>query len=189
MATLVLVKHSQPEVTHGVPSARWVLSRAGRQRCAWLADELRTLRAERIYSSLEPKALETAALAATSLGLDVRPREGLQENDRSGLGFLPAAEIEARIRRLFDEPDALVMGEEKATLAAERFEAAVRAIAAEAEDGVSAVVTHGTVLTLLVAGHNAVDAFDFWKSLTLPACVVVDADTFRLEGAVRRFAA
>jgi broad specificity phosphatase PhoE len=189
MAKLVLVKHAPPAVTPDVASPRWVLSAEGQTRCSWLAGELAGLGVIQIYASLEPKALETAALAAVRLGLEVRPRRDLHENDRTGLRFGPMDELKARIRRFFDEPSALVMGTETAEAAGRRFEAAVRALLAESGDAVAAVVTHGTVLTTLVARHNPIQPFAFWDSLTVPSVVVLDGATFRLDGPPHTFSA
>jgi broad specificity phosphatase PhoE len=182
MTKLVLVKHAPPEIVDDVASHRWVLSEAGRHRCAWLASQLADQGVARLYASLEPKALETAALVAVRLDLDVRPRRDLHENDRTGLGFLPMDDLRARIGRFFNEPSTLVMGTETAEAAGRRFEAAVRGLQAEAGDAGAAVVTHGTVLTTLVARHNPVEAFAFWDSLTVPSLVVLDGDSFRLDG-------
>ena len=187
MAKLILIKHASPEITPEVPSRRWVLSEEGRGRCAWLAAELAAWGVTRLYASPEPKALETAALVAIRLGLEVRPREGLQENDRTGLAFGSVGGLKANIRRFFAEPAELVVGQETANAALARFEAAIRALAAEASEQTAAVVTHGTVLTLLVAKHNPLDAFVFWDSLTLPSYVVIEPDRFRIDGPVHSF--
>jgi broad specificity phosphatase PhoE len=186
---LVLVKHAPPEITPSVASPRWVLSDEGRGRCDWLASQLADLGVTQLYASLEPKALETAALVGVRLGLEVRPRRDLHENDRTGLGFGPLEELRARIRRFFDEPATLVMGRETAEAAGRRFEAAVRALLAEAADRTTAVVAHGTVLTTLVARYNPIEPFAFWDSLTVPSCVSLDAATFRLDGPIRTFPA
>ena len=136
-----------------------------------------------LYSSLEPKALETAALVAVRLGLDVRPRTDLHENDRTGLAFGPIEVLHSRIERFFAAPAEPVMGNETAKAALARFEAAVRGLVAEAPDQTIAVVAHGTVLTLLVARHNPVVPFDFWKALALPSFVVLDNADFSVAGA------
>ena len=189
MAKLVLVKHAPPEVTPDVASPRWVLSAAGQARCGWLAAELADQGVSQLYASLEPKALETAALVGIRLGLDVRPRRDLHENDRTGLGFGAMDDLKARIGRFFDEPSALVIGTETAEAAARRFETAVRALQTEAGDAVVAIVTHGTVLTTLVARYNEVAPFTFWDSLTVPSVVVLDGASFRLEGPAHTFPA
>jgi broad specificity phosphatase PhoE len=184
MVKVVLVKHAQPEVTPDVPSPRWVLSKEGRARCGWLAGALRAEGVSRIYASLEPKALETAALVAIELGLDVGPRPGLQENDRTGLGFGPTDTLRALIRRFFGEPSEVVMGQESAEKALLRYQAAVCELMAQSTDEAVAVVTHGTVLSLLVSRHNPIEPFALWESLKLPSFVVLNGVTFEMIGAV-----
>ena len=189
MAKLILVKHAPPEIRPGVISHRWVLSAEGRDRCAWLANAFRAHGVARLYSSLEPKALETAALAGAPLGLEVCPRRDLHENDRTGLAFGSLDALKQRMRRFFEAPSELIVGEETADAALRRFEAAVRAAAAEAPDQTIAIVTHGTVLTLLTAKYNPVTAFEFWEALTPPSWVPLDPATFRFAGAVGTFPA
>ena len=189
MAKLILVKHAPPEITPEVISHRWVLSAEGRDRCAWLAEELKAQGVQRLYSSLEPKALETAALAAVGLGLEVRPRRDLHENDRTGLSFASSDALKQRMRRFFEAPQDLIVGEETADAALRRFEASVRAIVAEAPEQAIAIVTHGTVLTLLAAKYNPIRAFDFWEALTLPSHVALDGATLGFAGPVGRFPA
>jgi hypothetical protein len=74
MPKLLLVKHSMPVLSPDVPSARWVSSDDGRARCGWLANELRAEGVSRLFASLEPKALETAAPAGVACALPVAPR-------------------------------------------------------------------------------------------------------------------
>jgi broad specificity phosphatase PhoE len=187
MAKLILVRHAPPQVTPDVVSPRWVLSEEGRERCGWLAKTIGAYGATRLYSSLEPKALETAALVGVRLGLNVHPWRDLHENDRAGLDFGPLEALQLRIRGFFEAPTELVIGNETANAALHRFEIAVRALASEASGQTAAVVTHGAVLSLFVASHNPVVAFDFWSALTAPSCVVLDSANFKLDGAVRNF--
>lgn len=184
MIKLILVKHAAPEVMPGVPSPRWTLSEAGRARCGWLAKALRAEGVARIYSSLEPKALETAALVAVELGLNVAPRPSLQENDRTGLAFGPIEALHLLIRRFFDAPSAVVMGQESAEEALSRYRSAVRSLQAETANETVAVITHGTVLSLLVSRHNPIDPFTLWDSLKLPSFVVLDGADLRMIGSV-----
>ncbi len=182
MAKLLLIKHSLPEIDLAKPSREWVLSAEGRERCRWLGRQLQRHGVERLYASLEPKATETAFIAGAEAGLIALAREGLHENDRTGLPFLPREELEARIRRFFEEPDALVMGNETARTAWTRFESAVRERIVSGLN--TAIVAHGTVITALVSAHSDVEPFDLWQSLGLPGYVVLDAETFAWDGAV-----
>lgn len=150
----------------------------------WLADALRDEGVSRIYSSLEPKALETAALVAVDLGLDVRPRLGLQENDRTRLAFGPIDTLRSLIRHFFEAPSEAVMGRESAEEALSRYRAAVVELTVEAGGEAVAVVTHGTVLSLLVSRHNAIDPFVLWESLKLPSFVVLNGADLKMIGPV-----
>lgn len=170
-----------PQIEPATPSRLWRLSDEGRAQCAWLADQFAAERVGAIVSSAEPKAEETARLSAQRLGLPTRVREGLHENDRTGLGFLSNDGLRERIRAFFDEPDRVLIGVETANAAQARFASAIEYSLAQAGDETLAVVAHGVVITLFVARHNAIDPFAFWASLTLPAIAVLDGETFALE--------
>jgi 2,3-bisphosphoglycerate-dependent phosphoglycerate mutase len=189
MTELVLVKHAPPEITRDVVPGRWVLSEEGRRRCDWLAGELRTKRVSRLYSSLEPKALETAALVALRIGLTLEPWLNLHENDRTGFGFQKADELRRRLREFFERPAQLTIGNETANGALQRFAEAVAEILSRSQGRNSAIVTHGTVLSLFVAHHNAIRPFDLWERLGMPSYVALDAASFSFDGQVQNYPA
>jgi broad specificity phosphatase PhoE len=181
---LILVKHAPPEITPNILAHRWTLSEEGRRRCDWLADELEAQGVSRIYSSLEPKALETAALVAVRLNLTVEPRQNLHENDRTGLGFVKHDQLQQRVRDFFDQPARIVLGTETADGALQRFADTVSDIVLHARGQNSAIVTHGTVLSLFVAHHTGIKSFSLWLRLGLPAYVILDAHSFLFDGKV-----
>jgi len=180
MGELLLIKHAPPEITPEVISHRWVLSAEGRARCGWLAEVCRSRGVARIFASPEPKTLETAALVAMALDLPVRPLDGLQENDRTGLGFVSAGALEARIAAYFETPEAVVIGGESARSVLTRFQAAIDLAARSAADGAVAVVTHGAAMSAYIAAHNPIDPLEVWRDLTLPGVAVLDASTYQL---------
>jgi broad specificity phosphatase PhoE len=186
MAKLLLVKHAAPRIDPEVVSHRWVLSEAGRAACDWLADELREQGVTRLFASLEPKALETAALVAVRTGLVIEPRQNLNENDRAGMGFLSQEALRRRIGEFFDRPTETVIGRETARDAERRFTGAVRAAVADAQGEDVAIVAHGTVISLLVTAHNSLAPFELWSALGVPSYVVVDPVTFAFDGEVHR---
>jgi len=189
MAKLLLVKHAPPEIAPQVVSHRWVLSEEGRHSCAWLAEELNGQGVTRLYSSLEPKALETAAIVAVRLGLALEPRSNLHESDRTGLGFVSQDELQGRLREFFEKPDQSVIGGETANSALERFSGAISNILSEGHSQPLAIVTHGIVLSLFVARQNAIAHFDLWAHLVLPSYVVLDATSFSVDGEVHNYPA
>jgi broad specificity phosphatase PhoE len=165
---LLLVRHSAPALDPAVPSHEWPLSEEGRRRCGPLAERIAAYRPDVLVSSPEPKARETAELIAGPLGLDVQFHEGLRETARRTVGWLTRAQIELGIKALFDRPDEIVYGEETASAALARFEAAVAGLPERA-----VVVTHGAVLSLYVAARTGRDPFELWRSLKLPDVVEV----------------
>lgn len=187
MRKLILVKNAPPQIDPSVVPQRWVLSEDGRASCDWLAQALQREGVERLYASLEPKALETAALVGLAMGLPVQPRADLHENDRTGTGFLSQDDLEARMRRFFTAPGEPVVGMETADAARARFEAAIRAILAETKSGNVAIVTHGTVISLLTGAGDPATTYELWMSLGLPSYVVLDGGTLRRQGAIRNF--
>ena len=86
---LVLVKHSMPEIEPDRPASDWRLGALGRQRAELLASRLRDLSPEVVWSSREPKAVETAEIVAASLGAPVQIADGLEEHHRDGVPFYP----------------------------------------------------------------------------------------------------
>lgn len=178
---LVLVKHSQVDVVPGRPPRTWELSDEGRRRAAALAERLAEFDAARIVSSVEPKAVETAEIVAQRLGVPSATAPGLHEQLRETSPYLGRDDFEAAIAWLFDEPHRIVFGEESADRAADRFAAAVDALADEAAaDGRDAVVVaHGTVIALYVSRVAGIEPFPLWQSLGLPSYVVLSRRTRR----------
>jgi broad specificity phosphatase PhoE len=165
---LLLVRHSVPQLDPSAPSEDWRLSDEGRARSEQLAIDVAAHEPRRLLSSPEPKALETAELIAPALGLQVEIEHDLRETARRTVGWLSQDVLHERIRELFARPAEVVFGEESANAALARFSRVV--------DGVeepAVVVTHGTVISLYVAGSDPDGGFGFWKTLRLPDVVEV----------------
>src|SRR5262245_16644749 len=180
MSKLILIRHSRPQIDPGSPASRWSLSAAGRERCMALAPRLAAYEPAAIVASREPKASETGSIAATTLGIQFETADGLHEHRREHVGFIPNEAFEATVAALFERPDELVMGEETGNEARERFERAVRAALDRHPGRNVAIVTHGTVMTLFVAKHAGVAPLPFWKSLKMPALVILSLPDLEL---------
>jgi len=174
MQKLILVKHSLPEIVSDLPANQWRLSDTGRLRCKRLAERLAAYDPEVIVASLEPKATETGRIVANILGKPFETAEDLHEHDRSSVGLLDTKEqFEARVASLLENPQKLVFGRETADDAHRRFAKAITGVIRKHPSGNLAVVTHGTVMTLLVARIARLAPFPFWKRLGLPSFVVL----------------
>ena len=167
---LILVRHSAVVQDPATPSSEWRLSEHGRSLATRLAPKLLPFTPTRVITSEEPKAAETGQLIAVALGLPWHTAPGLHEHERPYVPyFATVEEFESAVARFFARPDELVFGSETANQALARMETAVAAQRAAYPADTLILVTHGTVLTLLLCRHNPqLDPFTFWRSLTLP---------------------
>jgi len=166
---LILVKHSLPGIEPNEPAASWRLSAEGRRRCKPLAGALAGYSPYRIFTSREPKAIETGRLVAGWLDLPCSPADGLHEHSRLTVPFTSQAEFEAGIARFFAQPEQLVLGEETAVQAETRFTTAVRGLAALHPQETLILVSHGTVISLFYQSVVGQDPFPLWRKLGLPS--------------------
>jgi broad specificity phosphatase PhoE len=166
--TLLLIRHAAPLVLQDASAREWPLSDEGRRAGEAFAELLARYKVATIVSSAELKARETAAILAARLNLTTGEDANLNEHRRDNVPYLSRSIFEARIQRLFAEPDALVFGQETATQAYMRFAGAVGHALAAHPAGDVALVTHGTVMTLYAERHTGVEPFAFWQALRMP---------------------
>lgn len=129
-----------------------------------------------VFSSSEPKAERTAALLSQQLGVAYTAYPELGENDRGGLPFLPQDQFGAKVKAFFNSLDALIIGQETARQAEERFADKLESLLANVEGNV-VVAAHGTVNTLFTARYNELELFSLWRSLQLPSYLVLGRPT------------
>lgn len=180
---LILIRHSQSRPEPDVAPSRWGLSDLGRERCALLANHLQSFDLQKIYCSNERKAVETAELTATGLGVPLKVAEGVHEHVRTGTPYLSQNAFLTTLQRFFAEPQELVFGAETAQEACRRFTRAVRILVRGESHGDVAIVTHGTVLSLFAGANSNWEPYDFWKKLDQPAVIVFDISSFALAQA------
>ena len=174
MNNLILVRHSEPEIEPDKPASAWRLSERGRTRAKQLAEELRGLTPASVWSSKEPKAMETAQILADSLKIPVQTADGLEEHHRRNVPYFPTQdEFEQAVEQFFRNPQKLMLGEETAQQALQRFTAAINSIIAADPAETAIVVTHGTVMTLYIANVSGVEPMRFWRNLETPSFVAL----------------
>ena len=179
---LLLIRHSISQRVPGEPANTWGLTEEGRALCQPLGVKLAQFALSKIYTSEEPKALQTAQLAAGHVGVPFEGFPGLQEHARVNTPYFPTPdEFMAAVQRFFEQPARLVLGEETANQSLVRFDAAVKKIVANQTTGDIAITSHGTVIALFVAKYNEVPVRIFWQSLKMPDIVVLQLPAFRLS--------
>ena len=180
MNKLILVRHSEPKIEPGVRVNRWRLSTPGRDRCIGLAQRLAAHDPGIMLSSTQPKAHETAEIAADHLGIPAAVAEGLHEHERKSVPYVSAQEFRNAVEGLFARPDELVYGEETADQARERFGVAVSSVLEDHQETNIAVVGHGTVISLFAGTVAGIDALAFWERIGMPSYIVLSRPGFEL---------
>ena len=181
MAKLFLIKHARPEVDPQVASEAWRLGPEGRDGAKRLAERLAGHQFARLYSSTEPKAVETAQVVARTMDLSVAEVEDLCEHDRRRVPHMESREFISMVALLFKEPGRRVLGDEAADEAYARFGGAVDRLVAEAgEGGDVGIVTHGTVISLFAERRAGLEPFGLWRRMGLPSYLVLETGTWRV---------
>ncbi len=183
MAKLVLVKHSISNHNPTQQAQDWELTPEGYKRCKPLAQRLADYQPRQLFCSTMPKALQTAKAVAVELeDIPVIESPLLAEHSRrSNAPYGSTAAFDARIRRLFDKPDALVFGDETANQARQRFQRGIASLLELAQPAENILVlTHGTVAVLFAAQYNAIDSFDLWRRLKMPSLIELAIPDFRI---------
>jgi len=150
MRRVYFLTHPEVIVDPLIPVPEWGLAERGRQRASDLARRLRNIGS--VWSSTEPKALETADLIGVRLELVPHALEELGETDRSATGYLTEPEFWANYQEFLARPSYSARGWETAVDAQRRIVAAVDAVLADqpAGSGDVVVVSHASVGALML---------------------------------------
>ncbi len=169
---LILVKHGAPRQEPGTPPSKWSLAPQGREQAARIAVKLAACAPTAVVSSLEPKAVETAAVIAAAFGVAAERDAGLGEQRNDEGPFTDPARFQAAVAQMFARPREVTMGEESADEAHARFSGALdRQVAAHPSQSLI-VVTHGRVMSLWASRRFGFDPMPFWSGLKLGAALV-----------------
>lgn len=152
--TCVFITHPEVVVDSEVSIEQWQLSKLGRQRAMRLPELFRG-QVDRVVSSAERKATETAAILAGALGVPSSVDRTLGEMDRSSTGYLPPDEFDSVVDLFFAEPANSIRGWERAIDAQSRIIDAVRRHTIAHPDDATAFISHGGVGGLLLASLRA----------------------------------
>jgi len=179
MRHLILVKHARPQVDPAVSSEEWTLGADGREGAGRLAERLRGYHFARLFCSSEPKAAETAKVIGRALQRPVEEAHDLFEHDRRDVPHMETRQFISLVALLFKEPDRLVLGNETADEAYQRFGEAVDGLI-EREPADVAVVTHGTVISLFAQHRAKEEPFGLWRRMGLPSFIALEIPTWRV---------
>ena len=182
MGNLVFVKHAMPILNPDTPPKQWVLGESGKQDARKLGRHLKeNYWFDMVYSSEEPKAVETAMMVAEILKVPTRCLADLNEIDRPA-GPIVSREKHVEINRpLFVHRQEKVVGQESAEEALDRFEFGVNVILLSKPENVL-VISHGTVISLYTNKHNEdFLAFGLWQKLGCLDYVDLSLPDFKVQ--------
>lgn len=168
MKELVLVRHAPSQPDPGRPAAQWRPSPDAGRRVRTLARRLVPLGVDLVVAGTEPKAAATGRTLAAQLEVPHASAPRLHEHERGHVPLLEESAWLETVRRAFRHPDVLVFGRETANEARRRFLTALQRALAGTGAERPAVVSHGSVMSLLVAEPNGLDPFELWRSLAMP---------------------
>ncbi len=186
MPYLILVKHSLPEIDPNLPAGGWRLADEGRIRCISLANTLAFYQPDLVITSREPKAIETGQLVAAHLNLPCAAWDDLHEHLRLTVPFTSRQEFESRVARFFAEPDQLVLGEESAVQASDRFKQSIAELVLRNHERTIIIISHGTVISLFYKLRTCRDPYTLWQELDLPSYLVFSLPSLELVEVVSR---
>ncbi|MCA9835594.1 MAG: histidine phosphatase family protein [Trueperaceae bacterium] len=181
MPQLFLIRHAPTWQDPNLASKNWQLSPEAETSITPLAAYLEAKDIDSVVTSEELKAMETGRILAKQLNKPVSFFSGLEEHNRTGVTYLEYQEWNATLERFFKMPNVLVLGQETATEAKERFAKALYTLLKIYADQKLAVVSHATVMALFVASHNGLDSWKFWQTLKMPDLLVLNLPEFKLE--------
>lgn len=175
---IVFIRHSKSLVNPNIPITSWGLSEEG----ITLAKKLNSLPQVKtiqvIYTSLQPKALETADLATEGLNIEIKKDNNLTESTSFTNKFVSLKELEENTRKYYTEKTLSINGGETFVEAQERFGKALEDIVKEEQDKESiGIVSHGNILAGFVSQITSEDPFEIVEKITQPDVAVFDWDT------------
>lgn len=166
-----------PGVVPGVSSKLWRLSESAKEDCVLLAHALPEVLAPSIYTSDQPKVVETANVIALRRGLAVVTDRRFAEVDQGGRWIdEDYREVAAGYLGGVDHS-----GWEPRQQVVKRFARGVEDALAAGPDSDLVVVNHGLAMSLWLASVTKLDLIPFWRALTFPDAWRLDLESGSLD--------
>lgn len=176
MALLYLIRHARTQMIEDAPE-RWPLSEEGQREASALSHQDFWREVAYIFSSPEPKALQTAEPAARRWGIPLVTADDLRELHRPQL----VPDYQMAVARLLADPEASIAGMEPAAQAAERITRCIEELVVAHPEQTLAVVSHGLALILFLARlENRWPTVAAWRAVPFASLATVDTITWHL---------
>lgn len=174
MSSVLCLRHFETEVQPDVPPEEWGLSESGERAEAEFLESGTVGDAGLVYASHEQKAVDTAEAIAERTGADLRVDERIGEVDRSGEGFLDDERYRRYVERYFRAPETEFDWENRLEVESRLYRFVDEM---EIDPAPVVLVSHGMLLTTLLAPALGEDRFEFWEALEFGELLDVEAAT------------
>jgi broad specificity phosphatase PhoE len=182
---LILIKHALPIFEPSKAARYWVLGSEGKAQSKLLVKRIKHYFPFSLFSSNEPKAIQTAEIISGEFDIKFQTLEGLREINRPVLPLLSEEEFIKLNREIFKNPDEPVIGNESAKKALSRFDTAIdENVEEDLKKRNVVIISHGTVISLFVEKYNSIDAFQLWKNLSCCSFVELEYPGYHLKRVV-----
>jgi broad specificity phosphatase PhoE len=119
---------------------------------------------------------------AAHTGLPWQTRSCLGELDRRGYQPPDIAAYRSAVTRMFSNPQQSVRGWETRAHAEERIVICIRKLVTENSDGTVAIISHGVILTILVAYLGGLpEPYEFWREMGFASVAALDTRRWGLK--------
>ncbi len=164
---IIFFRHAETKLESERPVSLWDLTSEGAKVAEEILDSGEFDGVDVIYSSSEPKALQTINYLAERVDKEVVQVKDLGEINRDSGGLLSDEEYKETKRKVFADFNYSAHGWETANSALERFKAAVEKIDSEHSGETIMIASHGTVMVLYFADllGKLDDLYSFWDQL------------------------
>lgn len=176
MVQALFLRHFETKIDPNVPLDSWSLSETGKADEAAFIDEsgIVTL-ADRVFTSPEPKAAETAEEVAGLAGVECVHLDGLREVDRREEGFVESNRRYVEMVETYLSDEQFSFKWEDREDFDRRVHSALAAMAENSEDNETVlIVTHGMWMSRTLARYVGENPLEFWHNLDFGEVVEVE---------------
>ncbi len=168
MTMLILIRHAETLPVAGIPAHQWQLTEQGAEASQAIAAELARYQLEAIYTSTETKAIVTGTIIAQQLTIPCQSVQDLEETHRAATDLLDRDTFRQAVHHAMQHPDELLFGDETFAAARHRFIKRAWHLLQQHPQQAIALVSHGRVLSMVMAILLNRDPVTIWDTLKMP---------------------
>ncbi len=171
MTTFIFIRHAPTLPDKNQHATKWQLSADSEKLCYQLAEQIKSYKIAKIYTSTESKAQLTGQFVAEKLGnIPLEIADNLQEAIRHSKAFYDSQhDFRAAVEAAMLSPDKLLFGDETFTAANNRMAEQIEKLAKQHSGETVGVVTHGRVLSMYLGSIMKQSPVEIWQKLKMPA--------------------